>query len=139
MTTLRETFAAEIAALLETAADVDAVVSRSLGDAFAQEEGDALVVHFGGEMPDHETMGVADRQSDIRISFIGRGAIPETRAEAVRKVVHPLVIGYTHAAIIDILDGPVDEPKYANGNMGLCMITAHYFIRYRTNDNSLSE
>jgi hypothetical protein len=135
--TLLETYVEALMAAF-TGSGAGAKVVRSLVETFERDEGDVIAVHYGKEEPNNDMHGVTDRFRDIKVSVITRNPIPDKRAGEIMEVIHPLVVNFTAAGIIDVLEGPTDEPKYANTDGNACMITTHYIFHYRTQPDSLS-
>ena len=137
--TLRETFIQGLIAVLTAAPSLGAAVERSIIRAFGREEGMVIVVHRGGEAePDNSRLGVIDRVCEILISVVARGDAPDQLADVVLEIAHPLVMTYTDTHIIDVWEGQTDAPKFADADGTAGLITVHYFIRYRTTPNSLT-
>jgi hypothetical protein len=138
MTTKREFYLDALVALVKALSNFPAVVDRSIISAFTIEDSDVVVFHRGKEDPDHSMLGVADRTCEILVSVITRSTVPERQADALLEVVHPLVINFAAAGVIDVTDGTTDAPKFADADGKICMITTHYFLQYRTASNSLT-
>ncbi|HYD79841.1 MAG TPA: hypothetical protein VEC06_08530 [Paucimonas sp.] len=137
MTTLRETFVKQILDLQTPAlVAINAKTERSLKAAISAEDGDTLVVHRGAEELRDQVLGATDCFVEILLSVVTHDDAPDAAADAVMEVAHPIVMAYTHGAIIDIQQGNTDEPKYTNGRA--CVVTTHYLIHYRRSESSLS-
>jgi len=137
--TLRETYIEALIALFGATTGFPAQVERSIVKAISRAEGSTVVVHRGGEpAPDNSMLGVIDRTCEILVSVVTRDDTPDKIADEIMEVVHPLVMTYSTAGIIDVWEGQTDTPKFSNTNGQACLLTVHYFIKYRTSPNSLS-
>jgi hypothetical protein len=136
--TLRETYIQALIALFKATPGFPAMVERSLVVAFAYEEGSVVVVHRGKEDPDNSMTGVTDRTCEILISVITRSAVPDQVADEVMEVVHPLVMHFTAANLMRVLEGQTDEPKFSGTDTSACLMATHYTLLYRTIPDSLS-
>ncbi|MFS8973861.1 hypothetical protein PO002_05005 [Cupriavidus necator] len=141
-TTLRESYAGQLRALLEAEPALQALgvqFSRSVFEALDMRAiRYALVLHHGADAPGHETTGAVDRHSELLLTLMVRDTDPEPLAEAVLAIVHPLVMGFTAEQLIDVSELATDAPAYDHtGGMRLAR-TVHYDLFYRTQRSSLS-
>lgn len=138
MSTLRETYLDALVAMVKAIPNFPAIVDRSVIAAFAIEDSDVVVIHRGKEDTDHGMAGVVDRSCEILVSVITRNSVPERQADALMEQLHPLIIRFAAAGVIDVSDGSTDAPKFADADGKICMITTHYVLQYRTASDSLS-
>lgn len=136
--TLRESYIQGLIAMLTAAPGLLVLVERSISIAFSREESPVLVVHRGAETPDNSNLGVTDRSCEILVSVITRSDTPDKDADDILETVHPLVMGYTAARLIDIREIATESPRYANTDGHACMITVRYLFLYRTDYASLA-
>lgn len=136
--TLRETYIEALLALFTATIGFPATPERSIVNAIARADGSTIVIHRGGEDPDYSKLGVVDRSCEILVTVITRDDTPDKIADDVMAVAHPLIMTFTAAKIIDVQEGVTDKPLFSNTDSKACMMTTHYFIRYRTTPNSLS-
>lgn len=138
MTTRREVYLDALVALVKEIPNFPAVVDRSVIAAFTIEDDDVVVIHRGKEDPDHGMLGVVDRTCEILVSVITRNTVPERQADGLMELLHPLIMNFAAAGVIDVSDGVSEAPKYSGTDGSICMITTHYFLQYRTASGSLS-
>jgi hypothetical protein len=136
--TLRESYIQGLIALLSGTVGFPAKVDRSISIAFTREESPVLVIHRGAEDVENDLGDDTERQCEILVSVISRSNAPDSEADDVMDVAHPLVMGYAGTGILQVEEVGTNAPLYSNTNGMACMITARYRIQYSTSRLSLS-
>lgn len=113
--------------------------SRSLFEALDMRgKKGVLVVHHGQEQLGAESTASVDRHTELLVTLVTRDADPGQISEAVLEFVHPVVMAFTHPALIDLGELGSDAPSYDNLGGNVSARTVHYDLFYRTSRDSLS-
>ncbi len=136
--TLRESYIQGLIAMLAADPGVSFGVERSISIAFTREESPVLVVHRGAEELENSLGDDTERQCEILVSVISRSSTPESDADDVMAIAHPLVMQYQAAGIVQMEETGTNAPLYSNTDGMACMITARYKIQYSTSRLSLT-
>ncbi|KAI3597710.1 hypothetical protein D8I24_6526 [Cupriavidus necator H850] len=141
-TTLRESYAEQMRAALEAVPALQALgmrFSRSIFEALEMRATKyVLVLHHGADAPGHETTGAVDRHSELLVTLVVRDTDPDPLSEAALAIVHPVVMAFTAAQLIDVSELSTDAPAYDHTGGMRSARTVHYDLFYRTQRGSLS-
>jgi hypothetical protein len=135
--TLRESYIQALLDLFRDASGFPATPERSLKAAFSREEGTIIVVHRGKEFQEDAVLGYADRHCEVLVSVISRDEAPDRVADDVMEIAHPLIMNFCSEKLVDVVEGPTDQPLFSNVDPSACVVTTHYVLRYRTQSDSL--
>lgn len=135
--TLRETYIQGLINTLRSVPAFPAGVERSISIAFTREESPVLVVHRGAEQIGNTIGGDTDRECEILVSVISRGDSPETEADEVMALAHPLIMSFKAVGMMLMEEVGTSAPLYSNTDGMACMLTSRYKIHYTSGRLSL--
>ncbi|WP_321891704.1 hypothetical protein [Paraburkholderia tropica] len=139
MTTRRESYVEALMQLLSADAQLQALgvrVERSIYDAVGSNEPLVLVVHRGRDVPTPD-IGVTTRECIFMLTAVVRDAAPDRASDSIFELAHPLVMNFDAAGLMGVLEGPTDEPRAADAEGGIGVVTLQYIFQYQTPTDAL--
>lgn len=138
MTTLFQTYRDGIRAAISSVPGFPAEVETSTLRAFTRDE-TVLVLHAGKEVVVEESFPRVTRIRELLCSVHASGADREDDAESVFEALHPIIMRYEAAGIVQIDEFGTDEPRFTAGDQARMLLTKRYRITYQTISDSLSQ
>ncbi|WP_322105854.1 hypothetical protein [Paraburkholderia sp. J41] len=139
MTTRRESYVEALMHALSADAQLQALgvkVERSIYDAVSSDEPRVLVVHRGRDTPTPD-IGVTTRACIFMLTAVVRDAAPDRASDSIFELAHPVVMRFDADGLMGVLEGPTDEPRAADAEGGIGVVTIQYLFQYQTPPEAL--
>ncbi|WP_240648448.1 hypothetical protein [Pararobbsia silviterrae] len=115
---------------------IDVQIERSVFDAVSGSEARVLVVHRGRDVPTQD-IGVTTRECIVMLTAVVRDTAPDRAADEIFERAHPVVMAFDAPGLLGVTEGPTDEPRAADVEGGVGVITVQYVFQYQTPTASL--
>ena len=134
MTTRRESYVQSLMERLSGDPALQALgvrVERSIFDAISAAEPRVLVVHRGRDVSTAD-IGVTTRECIVMLTAVVRDAAPDRASDEIFERSHPVVMAFDADGLMGVMEGPTDEPRAADAEGGVGIITIQYVFQYQT-------
>lgn len=138
--TRRESYLSSLLVLFTESADLQALgvaFERSIFDAVGRGEGRVVVVSRGRDQLVDTNIGRTARRCIVNVSAVVHAGVPETAADEVFTLTHPIVMRFVAANVVGIQEIGTDEPRSAAVDGGIGVLTMQYAIEYQTAPDAL--